>query len=71
MVYIFGGRSERRGQIVLYYTSVFDFCDCIAVGSLKWGGIVGFPCLRLGKLRIGCLEIGIEIHIVILAFSLL
>lgn len=51
-VYIFGGRSERREQIVLYYTSVFDFCDCVAVGSLEMGKIVGFSCLRLCKLRI-------------------
>lgn len=41
-VYIFGGRSERREQIVLYYTSVFDFCDCAAVGSLKWGELLVF-----------------------------
>lgn len=41
-VYIFGGRSERREQIVLYSTSVFDFCDCAAVGSLKWGELLVF-----------------------------
>lgn len=39
-VYIFGTGETGREQIVLYYTSVFDFCDCAAADSLKRGELL-------------------------------
>lgn len=41
-VYIFGTGETGREQIVLYSTSVFDFCDCVVVDSLEWGELLVF-----------------------------